>query len=74
MAKFYGDANRRGQGELDGRPIDGTAGQPRKTDEFFVSVEAAKRSVQIKDTGAQPLVAFVRLATKVFDVPDASSS
>ena len=52
----------RGQGRLDGRPVDGGGGIPGEADEFFIGFEAASRGIELENTGDELLVAFVLFA------------
>jgi hypothetical protein len=52
----------RGRGELGQVPVDGGGGPVGQADEFFIGFEAARRGVDLKNTGNQPLVAFALFA------------
>ncbi len=49
----------RGKGLLDEMEIEGGGGPVGKADEFFLGAEAVKRKPVIKNTGDEPLVAFL---------------
>lgn len=56
----------KGRGMLDGRiAITGGGGPVTEADEFFVGVEAARRGVELRNTGNEPLVVFAMFAAKV---------
>lgn len=54
-----------GNGTLANISIDGRGGAPGTADEFFVGIEAAKRGIEIVNTGDEPLVAFALFAAAV---------
>lgn len=55
----------KGMGTLNGRKIVGGGGPVGEADEFFVGVEAARRGLDLKNTGDEPLVVFALFARKV---------
>lgn len=52
----------KGQGTLDTRPIDASAGKPGSADEFFIGLPAAKRGIELVNTGDTPLTLFALFA------------
>lgn len=54
-----------GEGALDGRRVDGGRGAAGHHDEFFVGEAAARRGVEVVNTGKEPLTAFAIFAAPV---------
>jgi len=55
----------RGQGQLDDMPVDGGGGPVGKADEFFLGQQAVNRRPVLKNTGDEPLVAFLMFGAMV---------
>lgn len=55
----------KGKGTLDNRPVDGRGGPAGNSDEFFIGVAAAKRGLEIVNSGDSPLVVFALFAQAI---------